>query len=325
VRWRVGIGCAGALCARRWPMRCRRRGRPRGGRRRCWAATSTSCGAGWWPICRCRASSRTPPAGCGSGWSRSTARWWPSPACATWWPGCGSRSARTARGVMVPQTHPPGAEAEVDFGEFAAVSRRGADAAVPVLPTPVALWEGGARGVCEPGAGVVPGRARARLRGSRWRPDRDVIRYDNLKPAVIGGGVGPATVRASAVRGAALALRVHLVLLPAGPGGGAREGRGGRRDQPVRCRHLTPVPHVGSLAALQQALAAADARDDARRIGATSRPSGRRPPGRRRCCVRCRRSRSTCPRCCRAGWTPRPRMSRVPWNFGGGPLIIRLR
>jgi len=35
-----------------------------------------------------------------------------------------------------------------------------------------------------------------------------------------------------------------------------------------RRRHLTPVPHVGSLAALNQALAAADARDDARRIGA---------------------------------------------------------
>jgi hypothetical protein len=42
------------------------------------------------------------------------------------------------------------------------------------------------------------------------------------------------------------------------------EGEIGR----FRRRHLTPVPHVGSLAALDAALAAADARDDARRIGA---------------------------------------------------------
>jgi hypothetical protein len=38
-----------------------------------------------------------------------------------------------------------------------------------------------------------------------------------------------------------------------------------------RRRHLTPIPHVGSLEALNAALAAADARDDARRIA--SRPA----------------------------------------------------
>jgi hypothetical protein len=43
---------------------------------------------------------------------------------------------------------------------------------------------------------------------------------------------------------------------------GGVEGEVGR----FRRRHLTPVPHVGSLAALNEALAAADARDDARRI-----------------------------------------------------------
>ena len=45
---------------------------------------------------------------------------------------------------------------------------------------------------------------------------------------------------------------------------GGVEGEIGR----FRRRHLTPVPHVGSLAALNAALAAADARDDARRIAA---------------------------------------------------------
>ena len=42
------------------------------------------------------------------------------------------------------------------------------------------------------------------------------------------------------------------------------EGEIGR----FRRRHLTPIPHVGSLAVLNAALAAADARDDGRRIGA---------------------------------------------------------
>ena len=41
-----------------------------------------------------------------------------------------------------------------------------------------------------------------------------------------------------------------------------------------RRRHLTPVPHVASLAALNEAMATADARDDARRIGARARSVG---------------------------------------------------
>jgi hypothetical protein len=41
------------------------------------------------------------------------------------------------------------------------------------------------------------------------------------------------------------------------------EGEIGR----FRRRHLTPIPHVGSLKALNAALAAADSRDDIRRIG----------------------------------------------------------
>ncbi|MGI8949383.1 MAG: Mu transposase domain-containing protein, partial [Ornithinimicrobium sp.] len=48
------------------------------------------------------------------------------------------------------------------------------------------------------------------------------------------------------------------------------EGEIGR----FRRAHLTPVPHVPSLAALNQALAAADARDDSRRIGARAETVG---------------------------------------------------
>ena len=55
---------------------------------------------------------------------------------------------------------------------------------------------------------------------------------------------------------------------------GGVEGEIGR----FRRRHLTPVPHVGSLAALNKALAAADARDDTAGSAPGSRPSGRPPP-----------------------------------------------
>jgi hypothetical protein len=51
---------------------------------------------------------------------------------------------------------------------------------------------------------------------------------------------------------------------------GGVEGEVGR----FRRRHLTPIPHVPSLAALNEAMAAADARDDARRIGARARTVG---------------------------------------------------
>ena len=92
------------------------------------------------------------------------------------------------------------------------------------------------------------------------------------------GRVGSGTVRAPQIRGAALALRVRLVLLRPRLDGvheeGGVEGEIGR----FRRRHLTPFPHVGSLAALNKALAAADARDDTAGSAPGSRPSGRPPP-----------------------------------------------
>jgi hypothetical protein len=51
---------------------------------------------------------------------------------------------------------------------------------------------------------------------------------------------------------------------------GGVEGEIGR----FRRRHLTPIPHVGSLDALNAALAAADARDNARRIGGRTETVG---------------------------------------------------
>jgi hypothetical protein len=68
---------------------------------------------------------------------------------------------------FVPQVREPGAEAEVDFGD---VTGRAGRAAVPVLLVrvpAVVLGQRCAPGVCQPGAGGVPGRARDRVRGHR--------------------------------------------------------------------------------------------------------------------------------------------------------------
>jgi hypothetical protein len=94
-----------------------------------------------------------------------------------------------------------------------------------------------------------------------------MIRYDNLKPAVIRIALG----RERFEHPRFVAMRSHygydsFFCVPGIDGAhekGGVEGEIGR----FRRRHLTPMPHVGSLQALNVALAAADARDDARRIG----------------------------------------------------------
>ena len=107
---------------------------------------------------------------------------------------------------------------------------------------------------------------------------------------------------------------------------GGVEGEIGR----FRRRHLTPVPHAGSLAALNAALAAADARDDARRIGARSRPSAAQQPGSYRCCARSRPTRSTwrsalsCRVDAKARICVRQSYYSVPARFAGRRLQVRL-
>lgn len=83
------------------------------------------------------------------------------------------------------------------------------------------------------------------------------------------GAVGEPTVR-----GYALALWLRLVLLPPGVEGAHEKGGVKGEIDRFRRRHLTPVPHVGSLRALNTALAATAYRDDARRTGARAETVG---------------------------------------------------
>ena len=175
--------------------------------------------------------------------------------------------------VMVPQTHPPAQEAEVDFGEFQAV----------VGGEVLKLWmfclrlshSGKAVHVAyanQSQESFLDGHVRA-FEALGGVPVA-MIRYDNLKPAVIRVALG----RDRLENPRFIALRSHygfdsFYCMPGIEGAhekGGVEGEIGR----FRRRHLTPVPHVGSLAALNQALAAADARDDARRIGARAETVG---------------------------------------------------
>src|SRR5215218_5636738 len=171
--------------------------------------------------------------------------------------------------VSVPQAHLPGAEAEVDFGEFHAM----------IAGTLLKLWLFVLRLSCSGRAfhvafatqgqeafleghvlafesfGAVPGR----------------IRYDNLKPAV--ARVLRGRDRTEAER--FIALRSHygfdsFFCIPGQAGAhekGGVEGEIGR----FRRRHLVPVPSVASLAALNQRIAVADIVDDGRVI--TGRPA----------------------------------------------------
>jgi transposase len=133
--------------------------------------------------------------------------------------------------VMVPQTHLPGTEAEVDFGEFTAfiagvlttcwlfvmrLSHSGRAFHVAfATQAQEAFLEGHVLAFQHFGA--VPAR----------------IRYDNLKPAVI--RVCKGRDRQESER--FIALRSHYgfdsILLPPGQGRQSRKGRGGGRDRPV--------------------------------------------------------------------------------------------
>jgi transposase len=170
--------------------------------------------------------------------------------------------------VAVPQAHLPGAEAEVDFGEFHAM----------IAGMLVRLWLFVLRLSCSGRAFHVAFATQAQeafleghvLAFEHFGAVPARIRYDNLKPAVV--RVLRGRDRAESER--FTALRSHyqfdsFFCIPGKQGShekGGVEGEIGR----FRRRHLVPVPSVASLAGLNQRIAAADIIDDGRVI--TGRP-----------------------------------------------------
>jgi transposase len=181
--------------------------------------------------------------------------------------------ANHAERVTVPQTHGPGEEAEVDFGRFAAwidgvltdvwmfcmrlsFSGRAFHMAFANQSTESFL-EGHVEAFAHLG-GVPTGQ----------------IRYDNLKPAVIKVLLG----RERLENPRFVALRSHYGFdsFYCEPGLDGAHEKGGVEGEIgwFRRNHLTPMPVVGSLAALNAFMAKADAGDDTRRIGRRSATVG---------------------------------------------------
>ncbi len=167
--------------------------------------------------------------------------------------------------VCIVQTHPPAQEAEVDFGEFTAT----------IAGTVMKLWmfvlrlshSGKAVHVAyanQSQESFLDGhvQAFARLGGVPL----GMIRYDNLKPAVIRVALG----RERLENPRFVALRSYygydsFYCIPGIEGAhekGGVEGEVGR----FRRRRLVPMPEFASLAELNQYMAQADAADDYRHI-----------------------------------------------------------
>jgi transposase len=170
--------------------------------------------------------------------------------------------------VCIPQSHEPGAEAEVDFGEFYCVI---GGASVKVWMFVMRLSHSGrafhvAFGTQAQEAfleghvlafqhfGGVPGR----------------VRYDNLGPAVT--RVLKGRDRDEAERFVAMRSTYGCESFFCQPGLKGAHEKGGVEGEigRFRRRHLVPVPKVATLAELNEHIAAADVLDDARVI--TGRP-----------------------------------------------------
>jgi transposase len=173
--------------------------------------------------------------------------------------------ARDLGKVTIPQTHQPGEEAEVDFGEFRArvagtvlrlwlfimrlsFSGRGFACAFS-HQAQEAFFEGHVRAFAHLG-GVPAGR----------------VRYDNLKPAVTRILLGRDRLETERF----ITLRSHYGFdsFFCQPGSQGAHEKGGVEGEVGRFRrtHLVPLPEVGSLAELNERIAAMLAADDARRI-----------------------------------------------------------
>jgi transposase len=170
--------------------------------------------------------------------------------------------------VFVPQTHLPGREAEVDFGEIT-VSRRG-QRVVWYLFSMRMSFSGKAVHLASTSAGqeaFLEGHVHAFtvFGGVPYR-----IRYDNLKAAVAKViGLGRHRVENERWTAFRSTYGIDDPFYCLSGVRGAHEKGGVEGDIGwFRRNHLVPIPEVGSITALNTLIAEYDASDDSRRIGA---------------------------------------------------------
>ena len=173
---------------------------------------------------------------------------------------------------FVPQTHAPGAEAEVDFADLWVVLRG--------VKTKTQLFTLRLSHSGRAMHRAFPTQAQeAFLEGHVWAFEQlggvptVHIRYDNLKSAVSRVLVGRNRVESQRWTMFQSYMGFDAFYCIPGEDGahekGGVEGEGGR----FRRTHCVPMPKVDSIAALNDLLAAADAKDDHRRIANRARDS----------------------------------------------------
>jgi len=167
--------------------------------------------------------------------------------------------------VMVPQRHPLGAEAEVDFGKVT-FWLGGVETAGWMFVMRLSASGRGFHRVYrnEAQQAFFDGHVRA-FEHFGGVPAR--VRYDNLKPAVV--RVLKGRDRAESERFVALRSHYGFDSFFCRPGKDGAHEKGGVEGEVgrFRRRHLVPVPRVASLAELNELVAAGDITDDRRRIG----------------------------------------------------------
>lgn len=175
--------------------------------------------------------------------------------------------------VPIVQEHPSGEEAEVDFGEFDAI----------IAGVVMRLWmfvmrlsySGKAVHIAyanQAQESFLDGHVQAfeRLGGVPTK----MIRYDNLKPAVVRVALG----RERLENPNFIAMRSHYMFdsFFCVPGKDGAHEKGGVEGEVGRFRrnHLVPVPEFDSIEELNEFMAARDVRDDGRRIEGRARTVG---------------------------------------------------
>ncbi|WP_274919668.1 IS21 family transposase [Streptomyces sp. WZ-12] len=172
--------------------------------------------------------------------------------------------------AFVPQTHPPGMEAEVDFGDVAV--RLGGELVTCYLFSFRLSYSGKAVHRVFASAGqeaFFEGHVHA-LRTLGGVP-RGRVRYDNLKAAVA-QVLGLSRARVETDRWIAFRSHFGIESFYCRPGIDGAHEKGGVEGQIgyFRRNHFTPVPEVSSLAELNEMVEQWDLHDGRRRIGSRS-------------------------------------------------------
>jgi transposase len=177
-----------------------------------------------------------------------------------------AEAGRLPEAAFVPQTHEPGAEAEVDFADLW-IDLAGVRTKVFLFTLRLSYSGKAVHRVFASQGQEAFLEGHLHAFGVLGGVPADKIRYDNLKAAVSRVLFG--RTRVESARWVAFRSHHGFDAFYCQPGPDGAHEKGGVEGEVGRFRrtHLVPVPAVGSLAELNALIEAADAADDARRIG----------------------------------------------------------